>query len=95
MCHIFANSVEAFQKSFGPHAKEIMGDIPNYTDIAPVMQISEVVVEKSITGVAVFGAGILRRSYLMRPPSLAASLFLHVSREVFSGVRIAREPIME
>jgi len=24
--------------------KEIMGDIPNYTDIAPVMQISEVVV---------------------------------------------------
>jgi uncharacterized protein (TIGR02118 family) len=25
-------------------AKEIMGDIPNYTDIAPVVQISEVVV---------------------------------------------------
>jgi hypothetical protein len=23
---------------------DIMGDIPNYTDIAPVMQISEVVV---------------------------------------------------
>jgi uncharacterized protein (TIGR02118 family) len=46
MCHIFADSVEAFQKSFGPHAKEIMGDIANYTDIAPVMQISEVVVEK-------------------------------------------------
>ena len=46
MCHIFADSVEAFQKGFGPHAKEIMADIPNYTDIAPVMQISEVVVEK-------------------------------------------------
>ena len=46
MCHIFADSVEAFQNGFGPHAKEIMGDIPNYTDIAPVMQISEVVVEK-------------------------------------------------
>jgi uncharacterized protein (TIGR02118 family) len=46
MCHIFADSVESFQKSFGPHAKEIMGDIKNYTDIAPVMQISEVVVEK-------------------------------------------------
>jgi uncharacterized protein (TIGR02118 family) len=46
MCHIFSDSVEAFQKGFGPHAKEIMGDIPNYTDIAPVMQISEVVVEK-------------------------------------------------
>jgi uncharacterized protein (TIGR02118 family) len=46
MCHIFADSIEAFQKSFGPHAKEIMADIANYTDIAPVMQISEVVVEK-------------------------------------------------
>jgi uncharacterized protein (TIGR02118 family) len=46
MCHIFADSVDSFQKAFGPHAKEIMGDIQNYTDIAPVMQISEVVVEK-------------------------------------------------
>lgn len=44
MCHIFVDSVEAFQKSFGPHAAEIMGDIPNYTDIQPVVQISEVVV---------------------------------------------------
>jgi uncharacterized protein (TIGR02118 family) len=44
MCHIFCDSVESFQGSFGPHAKEIMADIPNYTDIAPVVQISEVVV---------------------------------------------------
>ena len=44
MCHIYADSVEAFQKGFGPHAQEIMGDIPNYTDLSPVIQISEVVV---------------------------------------------------
>ena len=44
MCHIFCDSVEAFQAGFGPHAKEIMGDIPNYTDLSPVLQISEVVV---------------------------------------------------
>ena len=44
MCHIFSKSVEAFQAGFGPHAKEIMADIPNYPDVAPVMQISEVVV---------------------------------------------------
>ena len=44
MCHIFCDSVEAFQAAFGPHAKEIMGDIPNYTDLKPVVQISEVVV---------------------------------------------------
>jgi uncharacterized protein (TIGR02118 family) len=44
MCHVFSDSVEAFQTAFAPHAKEIMGDIKNYTDLAPVMQVSEVVV---------------------------------------------------
>jgi uncharacterized protein (TIGR02118 family) len=44
MCHVFSDSVEAFQAAFAPHAKEIMGDIKNYTDLAPVMQVSEVVV---------------------------------------------------
>jgi len=44
MCHIYCDSVESFQAGFGPHAKEIMADIPNYTDLAPVLQISEVVV---------------------------------------------------
>jgi uncharacterized protein (TIGR02118 family) len=36
------DSVDAFQKSFGPHAGEIVGDIPNYTNIQPIIQISEV-----------------------------------------------------
>ena len=31
-------------QGFGPHAKQIMGDVPNYTDIKPVAQMSEVVV---------------------------------------------------
>jgi uncharacterized protein (TIGR02118 family) len=44
MGHIFSESVEAFQASFGPHAQEIMADIPNYTDQTPIIQISEVVV---------------------------------------------------
>jgi uncharacterized protein (TIGR02118 family) len=47
MCHIFCDSVESFQRGFGPHAKEITDDIANYTDIAPVIQISEVVVGHS------------------------------------------------
>jgi uncharacterized protein (TIGR02118 family) len=47
MCHIFCPSAEAFQAAFGPHAQEIMGDIPNYTDLIPVLQISEVVVERA------------------------------------------------
>jgi uncharacterized protein (TIGR02118 family) len=44
MCHIFCDSVEAFQAGFAPHAPEILADIKNYTDLTPVLQISEVVV---------------------------------------------------
>ena len=44
MCHIYSPSVETFQAAFGPHAAEIMADIVNYTDLVPLMQISEVVV---------------------------------------------------
>jgi uncharacterized protein (TIGR02118 family) len=44
MCHIFCDSVEAFQTALGPRAKEIMADIPNYPNLTPVIQISEVVV---------------------------------------------------
>lgn len=47
MCHIFSESLDSFQRSFAPHAEEIMADIANYTDLTPVMQISEVVVEHS------------------------------------------------
>jgi len=36
------DSVEAFQSAFGPHSQEIMSDVPNYTNIQPVIQISEV-----------------------------------------------------
>ncbi len=46
MCHLFCDSVESFQAGMGPHHKEIMSDVANYTDVQPVMQISEVVVEK-------------------------------------------------
>ena len=42
MGHLYFDSVEAFQTAFGPHAPAIMADIPNYTDIEPVIQLSEV-----------------------------------------------------
>src|SRR6516164_2600196 len=42
MGHIYFGSVAAFQTAFGPHAEAIMADIPNYTDIHPTLQISEV-----------------------------------------------------
>lgn len=44
MCHLFFESVEAFQAAFGPNEGPIMADIPNYTDVEPVVQISNVVI---------------------------------------------------
>ena len=35
------DSVEAFQSAFGPHSQEIPSDVPRYTNIQPVIQISE------------------------------------------------------
>jgi uncharacterized protein (TIGR02118 family) len=42
MGHLYCDSAEAFQAAFAPHTEAIMGDIPNYTDSEPTIQISEV-----------------------------------------------------
>jgi uncharacterized protein (TIGR02118 family) len=41
--HLTFDSLEAMQNSFGRHAGEIVADLPNFTDIQPTVQISEVV----------------------------------------------------
>jgi len=46
MCHIYCKSLEDFQQAMAPNAKDIMADVSNYTDIQPMFQISEVVVEQ-------------------------------------------------
>ena len=42
MAHLTFDSVEAFQNAFGPHAEAIMGDVPNYTNSQPTVQISQI-----------------------------------------------------
>lgn len=42
MGHLLFDSVGGFQAAFGPHAAEIMGDISNYTNTTPTVQISEI-----------------------------------------------------
>jgi uncharacterized protein (TIGR02118 family) len=36
---LFFDSVADFERAFGAHADEILGDIPNFTDIEPVVQL--------------------------------------------------------
>lgn len=47
MCAFICDSAEGYQAAMQEHSAEILGDIANYTDIAPVLQVSEVVVERS------------------------------------------------
>ena len=42
MGNIYFESVESYERSFGPHAEEILSDIPNYTNISPLVQLSVV-----------------------------------------------------
>jgi uncharacterized protein (TIGR02118 family) len=46
MCHFHFNSADEFLQVFMPNAPELQGDIPNYTDVQPVIQINEVLISK-------------------------------------------------
>ena len=41
--YFFFNSIDEYNAAFGPNAEQILNDIPNYTNIQPTIQISEVV----------------------------------------------------
>ena len=40
--YLYFDNLSAYQNSFRPNAEKIRNDIPNYTNIQPVVQISEV-----------------------------------------------------
>jgi uncharacterized protein (TIGR02118 family) len=41
-CHFLFETAEAFYTAFAANAAVLQGDIPNYTDIEPVIQVAEV-----------------------------------------------------
>lgn len=46
MCHYLFDTADDFMAAFMPHAAELQGDMPNYTGIAPVIQVSEIVIDR-------------------------------------------------
>ncbi len=46
LCHFRFESLADFQDTFGAHAAELQADIPNYTDVVPLIQISEVAIAR-------------------------------------------------
>ncbi|MBI4984705.1 MAG: EthD family reductase [Rhodocyclales bacterium] len=44
--HFLFHSVEDFMAAFAPHAETLQRDMPNYTDIEPVIQVNEVLIAR-------------------------------------------------
>jgi len=42
--HLYFHSIQSFQAAIGPQHKELEKEAPNFTDIKPIIQVSEVVV---------------------------------------------------
>lgn len=42
MCHYYFETLEDFISAFMPYAQELQGDIVNYTNIEPTIQVNEV-----------------------------------------------------
>lgn len=45
MCHVFCESAQSYQEGMAAHGKEIFSDIANFTDLVPLVQISEIVID--------------------------------------------------
>lgn len=42
LANFWIKSAQEFQATLATHGKEIMGDIPNFTNIQPILQVDEV-----------------------------------------------------
>jgi uncharacterized protein (TIGR02118 family) len=42
LCHFTCDSRQSFEAAFLPQAAVLQGDMPNYTDIVPIIQFSEI-----------------------------------------------------
>ncbi len=46
MCHFLFDSVKDFLEAFTPNAQALQSDMPNYTDIVPVIQFNDVLISQ-------------------------------------------------
>lgn len=46
MCHFLFDSLEDFMAAFMPHAAVLQGDMQNYTDVEPVIQVNEILISR-------------------------------------------------
>ena len=46
VCHYTFETIEDFLTAFLPNAEELQGDMPNYTNIEPIIQVTEIEISK-------------------------------------------------
>ena len=46
LCHFVCDSKEAFESAFLPHAAELQGDTPNYTDVEAIISMSSIELQR-------------------------------------------------
>ena len=46
MCYFLFDSLENFTAAFAPNAAVLQGDMPNYTDLEPVIQVNELLISR-------------------------------------------------
>ncbi|MCK8779915.1 EthD family reductase [Rhizobium sp. NTR19] len=42
-CHVCVPDLETFKEAFEPHRADVGADVQNYTDIVPIVQMSEII----------------------------------------------------
>jgi uncharacterized protein (TIGR02118 family) len=47
MCHYLCDSIQTFQLAYGGVATVLQADVANYTDVEPIVQISDVKISRS------------------------------------------------
>lgn len=45
VCTFVCKSREAYEEAFFPHMAELQGDIPKFTDVAPLIQLGEIALD--------------------------------------------------
>lgn len=43
--NLYFETVDAFEAAFSPNASKIMGDLPNFTNIEPIIQVGQVAID--------------------------------------------------
>jgi len=52
LCRFWINSEEEYQTAWSKHGKELTADIPNFTNVQPVVQIDEVLLNTEMQAAA-------------------------------------------